>query len=163
MIEITVRQAAKQDAALLGRLLRQAFAYYGDTIALSDQELNGRLGGHLNQQPGYEAIIAETGGEACGFAIYAPVFWTVDCQIALFLKEIYILGHDRGQGIGRILMRELARIAVDRGWTRVVWTVDNSNQRALRFYRSLPGTRALTKTMYMQSGDGLRRFAEEGY
>ena len=141
-------------------MLRQAYAFYGDTISMRDSDLIRRMDHYLNVQPGYEAIIAEAGNEPRGFAIFAPVFWTVDCEIALFLKEIYVLGHDRGQGLGRALMRELSRIAVERDWTRVVWTVDNSNQRALKFYRGIPGTRPLTKTLFMQSGDGLKRFAE---
>ena len=162
LTEPVIRRAEKSDAALLSQMLRQAFAFYGDTISLRDNELIDRMDRYLNAQPGYEAIIGEVESEPRGFAIFAPVFWTVDCEIALFLKEIYVLGHDRGQGLGRALMRELAALALDRGWTRVVWTVDNSNQRALKFYRSLPGARPLTKTLYMQSGDGLKRFAEGG-
>mgnify|MGYP002624395826 CR=1 FL=1 len=59
-------------------------------------------------------------------------------------------------------MARLAAIAVERGWTRVVWTVDAHNDPALKFYRNLPGARPLTKTVYMQAGRSLERFARDG-
>ena len=82
-----------------------------------------------------------------------------DCGLlAALLSEAFA----RHQGVGRALMAELARIALARDWTRMVWTVDRNNRPALRFYQSLPGASEAGKHLYMQSGRALRRLAEQG-
>lgn len=163
MADLVLRSAESGDTALLVRLLKEAYAFYGDSNTPSAGELDERLRTYLGATPGFEAVIAETAeGEPLGVAIFAPVFWTSDCEIALFLKEIFILDRARRKGVGRRIMARLAKIALERGWTRVVWTVDDHNDPALKFYRNLPGARALTKTVYMQAGRSLERFAREG-
>ena len=163
MADIALRDAGAGDTGLLVRLLREAYAYYGDSNTPEPAELEARLQRHLGATPGFEAVIAENAdGQALGVAVYAPVFWTSDCEIALFLKELFILDEARRKGIGRRIMARLAKTAVERGWTRVVWTVDTHNDAALKFYRNLPGARPLTKTVYMQAGRNLERFARDG-
>lgn len=160
---MVLREAGAGDTGLLVRLLKEAYAYYGDSDTPSPEELEARLKRYLGATPGFEAVIAEDReGEALGVAVFAPVFWTSDCEIALFLKELFILDRARRKGIGRRIMAHLAKIALARGWTRVVWTVDNHNDAALKFYRALPGVRPLSKTVYMQAGRSLERFAREG-
>lgn len=154
-----LRPAGQDDLSLLAGLLEETFAFYGEQPPCSRVLLEGRLAKHLGAEPGFEALIAERGDEALGFAIYAPVFWTSDCEMALFLKEIYLRPRARGAGLGREIMTELARIAQVRGWTKLVWTVDRPNRAARRFYDSLPGTRQLDKLVYMQAGEALLRFA----
>ncbi|MEX0922876.1 MAG: GNAT family N-acetyltransferase [Rhodovibrionaceae bacterium] len=162
MADIVLRDAQAGDIALLVRLLKEAYVFYGDSNTPSATELDTRLRRYLGAAPGFEAVIAETGaGEALGVAVFAPVFWTSDCEIALFLKELFILDRARRKGIGRKLMARLAKTAVQRGWTRVVWTVDDHNDPAQQFYRQLPGVRPLSKTVYMQAGRSLERFARE--
>lgn len=162
MAEPRLREAGPEDVGLLVRLLREAYAFYGDSNTPGPAELERRLTRYLGATPGYEAVIAENeDGQAVGVAVFAPVFWTSDCEIALFLKELFILDEARRKGIGRRIMARLAKIAVERGWTRVVWTVDAHNDPALKFYRRLPGARPLSKTVYMQTGRSLERFAGE--
>jgi ribosomal protein S18 acetylase RimI-like enzyme len=50
----------------------------------------------------------------------------------------------RSQGIGRALLRELARVAQQRGCGRMEWAVLDWNEPALRFYKSL-GARQLNE------------------
>lgn len=162
MASVDIRAATAEDCGLLAALLSEAFAYYGQRLPVSAAETAAKLRRHLGVQPGFEALLAEQDGYALGFAIYAPVFWTSDCEIGLFLKEIYVTAKARHQGVGRALMAELARIALARDWTRMVWTVDRNNRPALRFYQSLPGASEAGKHLYMQSGRALRRLAEQG-
>ncbi len=148
-VPIVVRPADQDDCGQLAALLIEAFEYYGDKNRLSAAELSLRLRAHLGAQPGYEALMAECDGDTVGFAIFAPVFWTIDCKIALFLKEIFVTERARNNGAGKRLMLSLAELAHARGWTRLVWTVDRINKDALGFYRKLPGTRALDRYVYM--------------
>lgn len=157
----TIRRAEAEDCGRLAALLIEAFAFYGDPQPLPASEMAERLRRRLNQQPGFEALVAERDGSPVGFAIYAPVFWTTDCELALFLKEIYVTESARSDGVGRALMAEMARVAVTRGWTRLVWTVDRFNRQAVRFYKSLPGLRVLDKNVFLVTGQGLTDLADE--
>ncbi len=157
--KILVRPADRDDCGRLAALLIEAFEFYGDNNRLGAAELSQRLRQHLGAQPGYEALLAEMEGETVGFAIFAPVFWTIDCQIALFLKEIFVTESARNNGAGRRLMLTLANIAQERRWTRLVWTVDRVNRGAIGFYRKLPGTRALDRYVYMWPTDAIEALA----
>lgn len=156
---VTLRQADEGDLALLAQLLKETFAFYGEPPPCAHDELVRRLGKRLNREPGFEALIAEVAGEVLGYAIYAPVFWTSDCEMSLFLKEIYLRPRARGKGLGRSIMQRLAQIAVERQWTKLVWTVDHPNRAARRFYRGLPGARELDKLVFLQAGDAMQLFA----
>jgi ribosomal protein S18 acetylase RimI-like enzyme len=155
-----LRRAGPDDCGRLAALLLEAFGFYGDPQPLPPHEMAERLRRSIDQEPGFEALVAERDGVAVGFAIYAPVFWTTDCAFSLFLKEIYVTQSARGLGIGRAMMQEMARTAQARGWTRIVWTVDRFNRRAVRFYKTLPGLRVLDKNVFLIAGSGLESLAE---
>lgn len=160
---VALRRAGPADCGRLAALLLEAFAFYGDPQPLAAAEMAVRLRRRIDREPGFEALLAERDGVPVGFAIYAPVFWTTDCELSLFLKEIYVVDALRSQGVGRALMAEMARIAQARGWTRLVWTVDRFNRRAVRFYKTLPGLRTLDKNVFLISGDGMAELADESW
>ena len=79
----------------------------------------------------------------------------------LFMKELYVVSDCRSQGIGRQLMRWIARYALAKNCVRFDWTVDADDPRAVALYRSL-GASHLTDRLYFRfSGDDLTRFATE--
>lgn len=160
MPPLELRAVAPEDVGRLTVLLMETYAFYGDPAPIPASEAADRLRLYLGAQPGYEAVLASSEGIDVGYAIYAPVFWTSDCRIALFLKEIFVLDRWRNRGVGRDLMRCLARIARQRDWPRIVWTVDRRNRPALRFYRGIAGAREVNKDVYVIGSESLRRLAE---
>lgn len=162
MADHLIRAAEAEDAGRLARLMQETYAFYGERPPVPESTLIERLQTYLGANPGFEALIAEQGNQDLGYAIYAPVFWTSDCQLSLFLKELYLVESARGRGIGRDLMVRLAAIALERGWTRMIWTVDRHNLKARRFYDSLAGAQPLDKVVYLQSESVLKRLATSG-
>jgi len=67
----------------------------------------------------------------------------------------------RGQGVGRALMRALAREARRRGCGRMEWLVLAWNRPAISFYEGLGATRLDDWLTYRLTAEGLRRLAEE--
>ncbi|MGO1118534.1 N-acetyltransferase family protein [Rhodovibrionaceae bacterium A322] len=153
--DVHIRQALEEDCPLLAELLIATYQYYGDRGPHYPSQITAKLRSKLGASPGFEALIVEVRGEAVGYAIYAPVFWTSDCEIALFLKEIFILQEARGLGLGKLMMSALSKEAKDRGWPRLVWTVDRRNYSALRFYRAIKGSREVNKDVYILDGEDL--------
>ena len=76
------------------------------------------------------------------------------------LEDLFVLPENRGQGHGKALLRELARLALQRGCGRLEWSVLNWNEPALEFYRSLGAKPMSEWTVYRLSGDALQRLGE---
>ena len=65
----------------------------------------------------------------------------------------------RGSGLGRALLAELARICVQRGYTRLEWLVLDWNEPARGFYRSLGAVAMDEWTVHRLTGPALSALA----
>ena len=61
----------------------------------------------------------------------------------------------RGNGIGKILLTTLARIARERGCGRLEWSVLDWNEPAIQFYKSLGAVPMDGWTVYRVTGEVL--------
>jgi GNAT superfamily N-acetyltransferase len=89
------------------------------------------------KNPVIEVMIAEYDGEPAGFAIYFRSFSTFLGKPGIYLEDLFVRPELRGKGIGRSLLVFLAKIAVERGYGRVEWSVLDWNEPAIGFYRKL--------------------------
>jgi GNAT superfamily N-acetyltransferase len=111
--------------------------------------------------PHAQAVIARAGGSAVGFAIWFSTYSTFLSKPGIYLEDLFVLPEWRGKGIGRALLRHLARIAVERRCGRIEWSVLDWNETAIRFYRGL-GARPMDEwTVFRLTGDAITRLAEE--
>jgi len=149
MRDLAIRRATAADCPVLAELLVEAFDFYGEHPPGPTVEIAEKLRTHLDRHPGFEALLAANRRGPVGFAFYSAVFWTADCGLALFLKELFIRDTARRQGAGKAVMQALAQVAEERGWRRMVWTVDTANWRARRFYDGLPGAVEAGKLVYV--------------
>ena len=108
---------------------------------------------------GAEAVIAYADGSAVGFAVWFHNYSTFLSRRGLYLEDLFVLPEWRGRGIGRALLRHLARVAVERGCGRMEWSVLDWNEPAIRFYRSLGAQPMDEWTVYRLTGDALARVA----
>ena len=155
---VTIRAAEEQDTPVLLRLTREMAAYEGqaDIFALTEPALRNALFG---QRPLAEAIIAEDGGEPVGFALFFPYFSPFPGVPGLFMELLYVVSERRGQGLGRALFQEVARIAVERGADRLEWGVLKENVPAIGFYTRFGATMVDDFKAGRLEGETLRRVA----
>jgi GNAT superfamily N-acetyltransferase len=66
------------------------------------------------------------------------------------------------RGDGEALMRELARIALARGATRLEWAALNWNEPALSFYRKLRARALREWVLHRLDGEALRTLGAGG-
>ena len=66
----------------------------------------------------------------------------------------------RGRGYGKAILRELARIAVERKCGRVEWSCLDWNKPSIDFYRSLGAVPMDEWTVYRLTGETLEKLAE---
>lgn len=108
-----------------------------------------------------EVIIAEEGGIALGFALYFHNFSTFKGRACLYLEDIFVKEEHRGRGIGKILFKRLAQIAVERGCERFDWAVLDWNQPSIEFYKGLGATPMYEWTVFRLTGEALHLMAEK--
>ena len=87
-----------------------------------------------------EALVAEQGTDKVAVAIYFQNYSTFVGRPGLYLEDVYVRPAYRGQGIGKALLVELARIAEQRGCGRFEWCVLDWNTDAIDFYEQLGAT-----------------------
>lgn len=155
----TLRPAEPRDSAALVRLITALAEYEKLThqLELTPDKLRAQLFG---PRPAAEALVAEApGGELLGFALYFTNFSTFLCKPGLYLEDLFVVPQARRNGIGRALLTALARIANEREYGRVEWSVLDWNESAQQFYRELGASILPDWRICRLTGDALARFA----
>lgn len=153
-----IRAARLEDVPLLKQMIVEfaTFERLADEVTVTDAEL-ARDG--FGTHPRFGALIAEWQGRPAGYAIFFN-FYSSFQGPGLFLEDIYVREEFRGKGIGKILMAEVAAIAVREGFWAMRWEVLEWNQPAIDFYKKLGATFLHDWMEVRLEDDGLRRLAE---
>ena len=133
---LNIRPATRADAPVIANLVRELADYEKllDEAKATPEDFLREL---ESPNPVIHVLIAEWQGEPAGFALYFFNFSTFVGRPGLYLEDLFVRPAQRSHGIGRALLRALARIAKDRGCGRMEWAVLDWNEPALRFYQSL--------------------------
>ncbi len=156
----TIRPATVDDVPALHRLVRDLAAYerQSDAVTATSHDLQAALFPD-HGDPAVHADVAEVDGEVVGLAVWFLTFSTWTGRHGIWLEDLFVEPEHRGAGLGRMLLEGLAARAVERGYTRVEWTVLDWNAPAIRFYRSL-GAEPLEEWRTQRlHGDALARVA----
>ncbi|HEX7390655.1 MAG TPA: GNAT family N-acetyltransferase, partial [Acidiphilium sp.] len=136
-----LRAATPADVPALLGLVRDLATYEKapDAVEMTEPMLHDSLFGPT---PLARAVVAEAGGAVpgvaiLGFAIWFTTFSTWTGRAGLYLEDVFVRPEARGTGIGRALLRHLAREAVRLGCARFEWSVLDWNRPAIDFYQSL--------------------------
>lgn len=160
--DLVVRPAREPDVPALLRLIQGIAEYERLLHEVEATEARLRRYG-FGPEAIYEALLAERpGAGAVGVALYYFTFSTFKARPTLYLEDLYVVPAERGRGVGRRLLRELARIAVARECGRMEWAVLDWNTPARKFYRRL-GARPLDEwTVFRMTPEAFQRLAQEG-
>ena len=139
---ISTREATVADMPLIASLIRGLAEYEGlsHAVRMDETVLERHLFG---TRPMAEVLIGELNGMPSGFALFFHNFSTFEGHPGVWLEDLFVLPAARRSGLGRKLLGEVARIAVERGCARMEWSVLDWNMMAISFFRSL-GARPLT-------------------
>lgn len=149
-----IREARPADIPAIVRLVTELAEYEraAHEVRLDEHKLTSALFGEV---PAARCHVAEMDGSVVGMALYYPTFSTWTGVPGIWLEDLYVQPQWRKLGLGRDLIRSLARVAVQSGYERLEWAVLDWNTPAWRFYASL-GARPLEDwTMHRVSGPEL--------
>src|SRR5580704_14530118 len=154
-----IRPAGSADVPVIFSLIKDLAEYerLSHEVEATEDILRRNLFG---ERPYAEALVGELRGEPIAFAIYFHNFSTFLGKPGLYLEDLYVKPSSRGLGIGRAILRRLARVAVERDCGRLEWSVLDWNEPALKFYKSLGAVPMTDWTIHRVTADALRSLAE---
>jgi GNAT superfamily N-acetyltransferase len=158
-LSVRIRLAGADDAAEIHRLICALAEYERepDAVEATPESLAAQL---REEPPPWEALLAERDGRAVGLALFFHNFSTWTGRRGLYLEDLFVDESERGRGTGRALMREVARVAVERGCGRLELAVLDWNTPSIDFYKSLGAVLQDEWTVVRVSGEALARLAE---
>lgn len=158
MPRVTLRPAAPADIPLLIELITELADY--ERLVHEVKADAQRMHEHLfGPRPYAEVLIGEVDGVTQGFALFFHNYSTWLSQPGIYLEDLYVRPAARGAGLGKALLTELARLAVERGCGRLEWSVLDWNEPAIGFYQSLGARPQDEWTVYRLTGDALKDLA----
>ena len=160
-MSITIRAAQPADSALIFSLVRELAEYERllHEVTATEQQIAAEL---FAPQPRVFCDLAEWNGDPVGFAVWFLIFSTFSGRQGLYLEDIFVRPAFRGKGIGKALMRHLARRCVEQNFARFEWSVLDWNKPSIDFYRSIGADVLEEWRICRMTGDSLERLAGGG-
>ena len=138
---VTLRDAVPGDGPVVAGFVRDLAEYekLGHLAVATGADFEAALFG---PNPRVHALIAQDAGAPIGFApvgfaLWYPIFSTFSGRSGLYLEDIFVVPERRNAGIGRAILRDLARRALNEGCTFMHWAVLDWNAPSIAFYRSI--------------------------
>jgi ribosomal protein S18 acetylase RimI-like enzyme len=132
---ITVRPARPGDG---GALLRMTQELSKTHFEMSEDVVAENYETALFQRdPIIGAFLALVDGVPAGSAIWHRSFSTNKGREVMYLEDISVLPEFRRKGVARLLLREVCKLAVTKGYPKVFWLAMEWNEGALALYRSI--------------------------
>jgi len=151
--------ATKKDIPLIRALILELAEYeraLPGEVPVTEKDLAKTLFG---KQPAAEVLIAYLGDEPAGFALFFHNYSTWLGKRGIYLEDLFVRPLARKHGIGFALLRELARIALERDCGRLDWAVLNWNELAISFYKRIGAKPMDDWTTFRLTGDALANVA----
>ena len=161
MKRIRVRPATPADADLVFALVVELARYekLEAEVRSSPDLIAAALFG---DQPRVFCEIVDWDGIPAGFALWFYNFSTFKGRHGLYLEDLFVRDEHRGRGLGKALLRSLARRCLEEGLRRLDWAVLDWNTPSIDFYRAQGATLLDGWTTCRVEGAALHRLAGEG-
>ncbi|MCB0914650.1 MAG: GNAT family N-acetyltransferase [Actinobacteria bacterium] len=171
--DVPVREATAEDIPeildMIYELARNE-GYLGNVRTTEEQLLQllfpEAAGSRANTPTGLPAayclvVDAESGDGLWGMALWYLTVSTWEGRYGIHLEDLYVRSEARGKGVGKALVMTLAALCEEHGYPRLEWAVQDSNEHARAFYRSLRADELEEWLTNRLSGRPLRALAEE--
>ena len=158
-MSIEITPATIEDIPTILALIRELAEYEKllDTMRATEESLRRDLFG---PRPFAEVLMGRLNGTAVGYALFFHSYSTFLAQPGIYLEDVYVRRDARGAGVGKALLRAVARIAHERKCGRLELSVLDWNQPSIDFYLRLGATALSEWTMYRFTEPGIARLAQ---
>ena len=153
---LELRFATPADAEVISAMVGDFAAYERLTSQSTPESVRHEL---ARPDRVIEVVVAFVGGRPAGFAVFFPTYSTFVARRGLYLEDIFVRDEFRSRGVATALMRFIARVAVERNYGRVEFTVLLWNTVAIEFFEVLGATPNSAWTTYRLTGVWLHKLA----
>jgi len=162
---VTVRPVRPDDVPAVVGLVRELAEYEKSAheVQLTEEQLTEALCGDSPKLFGHVAV-ADDGvadGAVVGMALWFLNFSTWRGTHGIYLEDLYVQPQHRGSGLGRELLRTLADLCVERGYSRLEWWVLDWNTPSIEFYEAAGAVPMDEWTVFRLTDDALTAFAAD--
>lgn len=159
---INIRYATIEDVDLIIFFVKELALYEKEPeSAILKKEDIIKYG--FDNNPLFKVLIAEYCNKPVGFAFYFFSYSTWIGKPILYLEDLFILPEYRKKGIGKKLLKKLAKIAIENDCCRFQWQVLDWNKLAIDFYDSLEAKPLKEWITYRLDGENLIKLATEDF
>jgi GNAT superfamily N-acetyltransferase len=132
-------------------------------VRLTEQQLADHLFGDAPALFGHVAVAddGEAAGEVVGIALWFLNFSTWRGTHGIYLEDLYVSPQHRGSGLGKELLRTLAALCVERGYSRLEWSVLDWNTPSIDFYKAAGAVPMDEWTVFRLTDEALSTFADD--
>jgi GNAT superfamily N-acetyltransferase len=158
---LSIRPARPGEAGLVLSFVRELAEYeklLHEVVASEDDIAESLFG----ESPRVFCDIAEWDGEPVGFALWFYTYSTFRGRHGIWLEDLFVRPGQRGRGIGKALMAQLAKRCVDEDLPRLAWWVLNWNEPSRVFYRSIGAKAQDEWTVKRLEGEALAKLGAAG-
>ena len=156
---ITVRPIRRGEGAILLGMVRALAESHGflDRVTAGPQDFEEAL---FRDDPVVGSLLGFVDDAPAGCAFWQLSFATASGKEVMYLEDLAVLPEFRRMGVGRLLVAELARLAVSRGVPSIYWIMMGWNEGARALYGGT-GAEMEDGLVYCRlSDEALRTFAE---
>jgi GNAT superfamily N-acetyltransferase len=134
--ELRMEAATERDIPLILSFIHKIAAYekLSHEVTATEETLLESLFG---PRPAAEVLLAYWEDAAAGYAVFHHNFSTFLGRPGMYLEDIFVEPELRGKGIGKALLKAVAKEAQRRNCGRMNWVVLDWNKPAMDFYLSL--------------------------
>lgn len=153
------RFAAKKDTAKILFFIKELAKY--EKLENEVVATESLLSEWLFDKNKAEVIFAlDENDKEVGFALFFHNFSTFLGKSGIYLEDLYVMPEYRGKGYGKGLLKQLAKIAVERKCGRLEWWVLDWNKPSIDFYKSLGAIPMDEWTTFRITGETLLNLAK---
>lgn len=134
--QLLVRAARSEDVAAIALLIREFadFERLSDWCEVTEANLREAIFG---KNAFVQSLVAMAENRYVGYALYFPIFKSFRGEPSIFLEDLYVTPDLRGNGLGFVMLREVAKYAAEQGFRRMDWQALKWNEAAIEFYKNL--------------------------
>lgn len=157
--KVTFRYAQEKDLKIILQFINKLAVHEGMPEAVKATERDIRIG--LFEKKQAEVLFVLVDEKEVGFSLFFENFAAYTGKSGVFIDDLYIEPEYRGMGIGKLLIKKMAEITLERGGMRLEWLCLNENISAKKFYQHMGGHIAEGCVVFRATGLELKQMIEK--